>query len=136
MDDEEFKKFNTDLGFALEVIKHQSTDADEIICRTNHRKINRETALFLNSKAKLNLEYEEKSGGIDMCKAMENRDKRNEINGVITGMRMMGASDNDIITKIVEKFNVTKEYVLALLGPQKAKQQILHYIMKRYSSTT
>ena len=120
MDDEEFKKFNTDLGFALEVIKHQSTDADEIICRTNHRKIIRETALFLNSKAKLNLEYEEKSGGIDMCKAMENRDKRNEINGVITGMRMMGASDNDIITKIVEKFNVTKEYVLALLGPQKA----------------
>ena len=35
-------------------------------------------------------------------------------------MRMMGASDNDIIVKIVEKFNVTREYVMALLAPKKA----------------
>ena len=55
-----------------------------------------------------------------MCKAMEKRQQRDEINGAIMGMRMMGASDNDIIAKIVEKFNVTKEYVLTLLNPQKA----------------
>ena len=55
-----------------------------------------------------------------MCLAMEKRQQRDEINGVIMGMRMMGASDNDIIAKIIEKFNVTKEYVLALLAPQKA----------------
>jgi hypothetical protein len=47
------------------------------------------------------------------------KQQRDEINGVITGMRMMGASDSDIIAKIVEKFHVTKEYVLALLTPQK-----------------
>lgn len=69
---------------------------------------------------KLNLEYEEEAGGVDMCLAMEKRQQRDEINGVIMGMRMMGASDNDIIAKIIEKFNVTKEYVLALLAPQKA----------------
>ena len=28
MEDEEFAKFSTDLGFAMEVIKHQSSDAD------------------------------------------------------------------------------------------------------------
>ena len=120
MKDEEFAKFHTDLGFAMEVIKHQSTDADEVIGRTNHRKIDRDTALFLNSAVKLNLEYEEETGGVDMCKAMENRYREKEVIGAITGMRMMGASDNDIIVKIVEKFNVTREYVMALLAPKKA----------------
>ena len=119
MDDKEFTKFSTDLGFAMEVIKHQSSDADEVIERTNHRKIDRDTALFLNTAVKLNLEYEEETGGVDMCKAMEKRQQRDEINGAIMGMRMMGASDNDIIVKVVEKFHVTKEYVLALLTPQK-----------------
>ena len=119
MEDEEFGKFSTDLGFAMEVIKHQSSDADEVIERTNHRMIDRDTALFLNTAVKLNLQYEEDTGGVDMCKAMEKRQQRDEINGAIMGMRMMGASDNDIIAKIVEKFNVTKEYVLALLTPQK-----------------
>ena len=69
---------------------------------------------------KLNLEYEEETGGVDMCLAMEKRQQRDEINGVIMGMRMMGESDNDIIAKIVENFNVTKDYVLALLATQKA----------------
>ena len=68
---------------------------------------------------KLNLEYEEETGGVDMCLAMEKRQQRDEINGVIMGMRMMGASDNDIIAKIVENFNVTKDYVHALLATQK-----------------
>ena len=119
MEDEEFAKFSTDLGFAMEVIKHQSSDADEVIERTNHRMIDRDTAEFLNCAVKLNLEYEEEVGGVDMCLAMEKKQQRDEINGVITGMRMMGASDSDIIVKVVEKFHVTKEYVLALLTPQK-----------------
>ncbi len=67
-----------------------------------------------------NLEYEEETEGVDMCKAMENRYREKEVIGAITGMRMMGASDNDIIVKIVEKFNVTREYVMALLAPKKA----------------
>ena len=75
MEDEEFTKFSTDLGFAMEVIKHQSSDADEVIERTNHRKIDRDTALFLNTAVKLNLEYEEKTGGVYMCLAMEKKEK-------------------------------------------------------------
>jgi len=78
MEDEEFGKFSTDLGFAMEVIKHQSSDADEVIERTNHRKIDRDTALFLNTAVKLNLEYEERTGGIDMCLAMEKKQQRDD----------------------------------------------------------
>ena len=120
MDDDEFTKFNTDLGFAMNVIKHQSDNADEIIGATNHRKIDRDTAVFLNTAVKLNLEYEEETGGVDMCLAMEKKEKRDEVNGAIKGMRIAGMSDNDIVAQIIKNFNVTKEYVLALLSPQKA----------------
>ncbi|MBO6154267.1 MAG: Rpn family recombination-promoting nuclease/putative transposase, partial [Lachnospiraceae bacterium] len=119
MEDEEFTKFSTDLGFAMEVIKHQSSDADEVIERTNHRKIDRDTALFLNTAVKLNLEYEEETGGVDMCKAMEKKEKKDKILAVIDYMRDEGKSESDIIDKIIEKYHVTKEYVLALLAPQK-----------------
>ena len=114
MEDEEFAKFSTDLGFAMEVIKHQSSDADEVI-----RKIDRDTALFLNTAVKLGLEYDEETGGVDMCKAMDNRDRKKEVTGAIKLMKRQGASENDIVKEMMEMFHVTKEYVLALLAPQK-----------------
>ncbi len=82
--------------------------------------ISAETAHFLKSAMKLDLEFEEKDGGVDMCEALERRYKLEKILAVIDYMKDEGKSENDIITKIVEKFNVTKEYVLALLTPQKA----------------
>ena len=120
MDDDEFTKFNTDLGFAMNVIKHQSDNADEIIGATNHRKIDRDTAVFLNTAARLHLEYEEKIGGIDMCKALDNRIQKEKIISVMDYMKDEGKSETDIINKIIERFHVTKEYVLALMSPQKA----------------
>ena len=41
-----------------------------------------------------------------------------EITGAIKILRSSGTSDNDIVSKIVETFNVTKEYVMALLSPK------------------
>lgn len=116
--DEDFEKFSTDLGLAMKVLKHQNEDADQVIEETNHRKIDRKTAVFLNRVAKLELEFEEKEELIDMCKAMENRDKKMKITGAIEYMKDEGKTENDIISKIMEKYNVTKEYVLALLSPK------------------
>ncbi len=120
MPDEDFEKFHTELGYAMKLIKHQSDDADEIILQTNHRKFSPETAYFLNSAIKLGLEFEEEEGGVDMCKSLENRDKKMKISGAIEMLRLDGASDEDIIAKVMKLYNVTKEYVVALLAPQKA----------------
>ena len=120
MADEEFQKFHTDLGFAMKLIKHQSTDADEVIMKEGNLKVSTDTAYFLNAAIKLGLEFEEEEGGVIMCKAIENKEKRDKVTGAIQGMRLVGASDEDIITKIVNHFGVSKEYVLALLAPQKA----------------
>ncbi len=119
MDDDEFGKFRTHFGLAMKVIKHQSDDADQVIMATGHQKIDRETAEFLNKVVNLKLEYEEGSGGVDMCLAMEKKEKKDKITGMIQGMQLMGASENDIINRIIETYNVTREYVLALLTPQK-----------------
>ena len=120
MDDGEFNKFHTGLGFAMKVIKHQSEDADAIIMATNHKKIDKETAQFLNKAVNLKLVYEEQTGSVDMCKALDRRYHEKEVTGAIRMLRADGASDEDIITKVMKLFNVTKEYVIALLKAQVA----------------
>ena len=120
MEEDEFEKFRTELGYVMKLIKHQSEDADELIIREGHRKISAETAHFLNAAMKLNLEHEVEPGGVDMCKAMEKRDQRKEVAGAIRMLRADGASDETIITKVTNLFNVTKEYVLALLVSKQA----------------
>ena len=108
-------------GFAMKVIKHQKDNAVEIIKGTNHRKIDRSTAEFLNTVVNLNLVYEEPEGEVqvDMCKAMEENNKKMEISGAIKALRLVGTKDTDIITLLVKQFeNVTPEYVKALLQPK------------------
>ena len=120
MNEEEFEKFHTELGYAMKLLKHQSEDADELIVREGHRKISTETAYFLKVAMKLDFELEEEPGGVDMCKAMERRYKEKEVTGAIMGMRKLGASDESIVTAVMEMFNVTKEYVLARLTAKQA----------------
>ena len=118
MGEGEFEKFHTDLGLAMKVIKHQKEDADEVIKETNHRKIDRDTAFFLNRAVNHGLKYEEKNGGIDMCLAMEKKTLRDNIMGAIEILKDEGISDEAIIEKIIKKFGVTKDYVLELLVPR------------------
>ena len=54
-----------------------------------------------------------------MCLAMEHKSKKDQVTGAIEAYRDCGTSDEDIIERVIKKFNVTKEYVLALLTPQK-----------------
>lgn len=56
-----------------------------------------------------------RNGGIDMCKALERRYKEKEVAGAIKMLRSDGVSDEDIITKVIKLFGVTREFVLALL---------------------
>ena len=120
MGEDEFAKFHTDLGFAMKMIKHQADDADEIIMQTGHHRISSDTAYFLKSAIKLDLDFEESTGGVDMCKALEKKEKRDRILGVIDYMKGEGKADSDIIAKIVEMYQVTEDFVVALLTPKKA----------------
>ena len=120
MEEDEFEKFHTYLGLAMKVIKHQSDDADKIIMATDHQKIDPETAVFLNRAVNLKLEYEDEPGGVDMCLAMEKKEQKDKITGAIEILRLEGATEEDIIAKVMKLYNVTKEYVLAILKAQVA----------------
>jgi len=112
----DFGRFKTNFGFAMKVIKHQREDADSVIFETNHRKIDRDTAFFLNRVVKLDLEYDEKEGDVDMCEALQRRYKEYEVVGAIEMLRDDGKSDEDIINRIIKKYNVTKDYVLNIMS--------------------
>ena len=64
--------------------------------------------------------HEEENGGVDMCLAMEKKEKKDKISGAIEILRATGSSDSDIISKIIENFGVSKEYVMDLISPKKA----------------
>ena len=119
MGEEEFEKFHTELGFAMHMLKHQK-EAAELIEREGDKKISLETAHFLNAAAKLELEFEENTGGVSMNKSMERKEKRDKVTGAIEFCRLEGMSDEDIIAKVIDHFGVTRDYVLALMESQVA----------------
>ena len=117
--DDDFDKFNTGLGLAMKVMKHQTEkDVSGIIYESAHKKIDKDTAMFLKNVTNLKIVIEEKDGEVDMIKGMELYYQELEIKGAIKILKSNNISDNEIITQIVENFNVTKEYVKDLLAPK------------------
>ena len=104
----------------MKVLKYQNSKVDQILVSNEHETVDRSTAVFLNKVANLGLELEDEEGDVDMNVVMEKRDKKNEVNGAIKLMKSEGKTEKEIIERIVEIFDVTKEYVLALLSPQKS----------------
>ena len=51
---------------------------------------------------------------------MEKRDLRQKVSGAIDAYRLDGASDEEIITKVMKLYNVSREYVEGLLVVQVA----------------
>ena len=81
MDDSEFSKFHTEIGYALKLLKHSGTDADKVIEERNHEKVSPETAFFLKGAANLDLDFEIEDGGVDMCASLERKYKEQEQRG-------------------------------------------------------
>lgn len=117
MPEDDFDKFSTDLGITMKIIKHQKKDADKIIEGMNHRKIDTDAAFFLKTAAKLDLEFEREEGGVDMCESLKRKEQKDRITGAIDIMREDGKSDEDIIERIIKKYQVTQDYVLSILSP-------------------
>ena len=107
------------LVFAMHVLKHQK-EAAELIEREGDRRVSLETAHFLNAAAKLELEFEENTGGVSINKSMERRLQKEKVEGAIAGMRRLGASDESIVAAIMDMYQVSRDYVLALMESQVA----------------
>lgn len=120
MDDEEFAKFHTGLGFALDLIKHQKKGAEEAVKRLRDRKIDRETAVFLNNAMELKLEYQEANGGINMIEAFRLKEEKDINRGRREGRRE-GREQNMLqVYRNCMKRGMDKEDAIAISGITKS----------------
>lgn len=113
--DTDFDKFNTGLGLAMNVLKHQKDYADKIIGQTKHKKVDIDTAIFLNRVAKLGLEFDETEDSVDMCVAMENRMKKEQIIGAIEMGRELGTPDEELFSRVAKKYDIKIEEIKKIL---------------------
>ncbi|MBR5337525.1 MAG: hypothetical protein IK152_06030 [Lachnospiraceae bacterium] len=121
IEEEDFKKFNTDLGFALQIIKHKKDFVvSKLLEKTNHKKFDSDSARFMEEAAGLSLELTIEEDGVDMCEGLEKRYKQERIEGAIDILREDGISEEEIIVRITNKYQVSREYVIALLSPKTA----------------
>ena len=117
MEEGEFDKFGTDLGDAMWLMKHKSSDGATLLeSEKKNMKVSPETARFLNAAINLKIDYEEEQGDVDMCNSFQRRYKEEKVKGAIELSRFDGASDEEIIEKLTKLFGVSREYVLALLA--------------------
>lgn len=73
----------------------------------------------MNQVTNLSIEFEEKGDKVNMSTSVDNIMKKIRISEAIEIYREYGESDEIIIDKIMKKFDVARDYVVALLAPQK-----------------
>ena len=81
LSEDDFGKFATELGDVMKFVKHQKEDVDKLIEQTNHRIYSPEAAAFVKEAANMDLDFEVKNGGVDMCEALEKRYKKERNEG-------------------------------------------------------
>ena len=104
MDGEDFGLFRTDLGFAMKVFKHQKDDVAALLASKEGRRIDPQTAQFIDTTLNLNLKYtKDASGGVNMCEGMVKNNLANQIVGMIDMCKDFGLSEEKTIARVKEK---------------------------------
>lgn len=119
VDEKDFDlKFSTGLGLAFNAIKHSQGNAVDILMNSNHRKIDRASAVFIKEVLNFDLEFSEpeEEGEVDMCKAVEDYTLKTKVLALIDYLTGEGNTKEEIIKKIVSKYSVTPEYVEGLMA--------------------
>ena len=116
----DFSKFDPDLGFLLKVLKLGEKGVSKMISEPQYQSVDGETALLANEIGKLGLEIGIDEGGkTDMCKAMEENNKKKKVEGGIEVLRgVLGNDDIKIVQIVSQQLKVTPEYVRSIMnGP-------------------
>lgn len=102
----------------MNAIRRAKTDLADFLLQNQGREIDRQSAMFINEFADLHLEYSEseKGGKIDMCKSMQEHDKKTKVLAVIDAYRVFIQDDAEIVKLVVKQLGVTSEYVERLMA--------------------
>ena len=117
LQEQDFGKFATELGDIMRFVKHQGKDVDKLIEQTNHKIYSPEAAAFVKEAANMDLDFDIKNGGVDMCEALERRYNKERSEGEQTAKNQMILNmvrKNYPIEDIAEIADVTVEYVVKI----------------------
>ena len=113
-------KFHTGFGTLMQVIKHQNEIGVADIL-SNAPKIDEASADMIAEVANIKFEKTiDEKGEVDMCKGMEEYTLKSKIEGAIETLRELGKTDAETIKFVIDKFNVTEDYVKELMTPKTA----------------
>lgn len=114
----DFAKFGTDLGFLLKVLNRGEKGVAEMLAEPQYQSVDGETALLANDIAKLGLEIVIDEGGkVDVCKAMKEHDKMTKVQaGVELARRLLGDNKPEIVRVVSDQYKVTPEYVRSVMS--------------------
>lgn len=118
-DIKDFSKFRTELGKVLEFINASDslTKMKEILENNKeyylHMDIESARMIETFGRTKIDMkQYEKNKEEVDMCKAIEDmvfEGKQDAIKALVEVAKEYGATPNDIIEKIVDKLNLSKD---------------------------
>lgn len=118
MTDEDFEKFSTSLGKVLKFMKFSNSRKEmKKLMETDkaYRSIDRNAARVLRECANISLDIEGQEV-IDVCKAWSDAQNDAAVKAVIKAFREMNMPDSDIVEKIMEQFQLSKEDAEAYLA--------------------
>ncbi len=108
-EDEALRKFNSDFGKSMIYVKNMDDpDGFARIAKDNRfRILDTETALMLKQITKAKFSIDRKDGETDMCYAIEKIEERAAVSAVISALRKVDMSENNILESIMEQFKLT-----------------------------
>lgn len=106
INDEDFAKFQTDLGKVMEYIKfsRDKTQLEALIHRDERfRSLEPESAALLNAATGSNLKWTVKEGKVDMCQAIEDMRNESKAQGMAQGiLKTLSGLVNDGLLSLAE----------------------------------
>ena len=116
--DEDFQKFNTDLGFAMDAIRRTNGGYCRVPSQQQGQRDRQAEHCFINEFADLHLAYSDldKEGKVDMCKSMQEYTLKTKVLTAIESYRTM-IDDAEVVKMVVKQLEVSREYVENLMAP-------------------
>ncbi len=116
--EDDFAKFHTGIGAALQFIKHQHDDnMDWIINQKRLEKVDRATAEFIQTATGTSFDIDDEEEVIDMCRAWKNSMDQAKTEGILAG-RLEGQDNERLssIRNVMKNLGVSIQRAMEILG--------------------
>ncbi len=120
MDNGNFAKFSTSLGFALKVVKHQN-DAELADVIKEQERTDTEAADFISAFIKHKKIFQERdTNEVNTMNGLDLWGQKLQVLAVIKAFKNIGQTDEYIVDYVVANYQVTPDYVRKLMKEQPA----------------